>query len=184
MRTFCGDCPFPIKKRPGRRILLAVNKRKGDGMATIVLDMDGTIADLYGYPHWLGYLANEDAAPYRMAEPLVNVGELEAAIDFAHSEGIRVAVVSYGSKGGTPAYDGKVKCAKLDWLERHGLAFDEVHITKHGTPKASVISDGLACLIDDEQGNRDEWDKGRAYDASDVVGSFFAAIDWLRATRL
>lgn len=82
------------------------------------------------------------------------------------------------------AYDGKVRCAKLDWLERHGLAFDEVHIVKHGTPKASIISDNLACLIDDEQGNRDEWGKGRVYDASDVVGSFFAAIDWLRATRL
>ena len=176
--------PVPNQKAPLQAYPANRQQQKGDGMATIVLDMDGTIADLYGYPHWLGYLANEDAGPYRMAEPLVNVGELEAAIDFAHSEGIRVAVVSYGSKGGTDAYDGKVKCAKLDWLERHGLIFDEVHVTKHGTPKASVISDNLACLIDDEQGNRDTWSKGRAYDASDVVGSFFAAIDWLRATRL
>lgn len=175
---------IPNQKAPSLAYPTNCQQQKGDGMATIVLDMDGTIADLYGYPHWLGYLANEDAGPYRMAEPLVNVGELEAAIDFAHSEGIKVSVVSYGSKGGTPAYDGKVKCAKLDWLERHGLMFDEVHIVKHGTPKASVISDNLACLIDDEQGNRDEWSKGRAYDASDVIGSFFAAIDWLRATRL
>lgn len=175
---------IPNQKAPLQACPANCQQQKGDGMATIVLDMDGTIADLYGYPYWLGYLANEDAGPYRMAEPLVNAGELEAAIDFAHSEGIKVAVVSYSSKGGTPAYDGKVKCAKLDWLERHGLIFDEVHIVKHGTPKASVISDNLACLIDDEQGNRDEWSKGRAYDASDVIGSFFAAIDWLRATRL
>ena len=29
-------------------------------MKVIVFDMDGTIADLYGYPNWLKALRNED----------------------------------------------------------------------------------------------------------------------------
>ena len=39
----------------------------------IWLDMDGTIADLYGVDNWLEYLEAEDEKPYRIAKPLVNM---------------------------------------------------------------------------------------------------------------
>jgi hypothetical protein len=42
----------------------------------IWLDMDGTIADLYGVDNWLEYLKAEDEKPYKIAKPLVNMKNL------------------------------------------------------------------------------------------------------------
>ena len=38
---------------------------------TIVFDMDGTIADLYGVKGWLNYLRNEDTTPYEKARLII-----------------------------------------------------------------------------------------------------------------
>ena len=38
---------------------------------SIIFDMDGTIADLYGVDDWLTKLRNEDISPYLECEPLV-----------------------------------------------------------------------------------------------------------------
>ena len=43
---------------------------------TIYLDMDGTIADLYGDPNWLAKLEASDASVYANARPLVHFSTL------------------------------------------------------------------------------------------------------------
>ena len=40
---------------------------------TIYLDMDGTIADLYGVEDWLKKLRAEDSSPYEEAEPMCDL---------------------------------------------------------------------------------------------------------------
>ena len=40
---------------------------------TLVFDMDGTIADLYGVENWLPMLRAEDPLPYEIAEPIYNM---------------------------------------------------------------------------------------------------------------
>ena len=39
----------------------------------IWFDMDGTIADLYGINGWLDMLLEENARPYEIAKPLLNM---------------------------------------------------------------------------------------------------------------
>lgn len=36
----------------------------------IIVDMDGTIANLYHYPNWLERIRAHDASPYREAKPM------------------------------------------------------------------------------------------------------------------
>ena len=45
---------------------------------TLVFDMDGTIADLYGVEGWLDMLRGEDATPYAIANPLYDMEMLNA----------------------------------------------------------------------------------------------------------
>ena len=40
--------------------------------ATIYSDLDGTIADLYGFNDWLEYLQNEQTTPYEEAGLLID----------------------------------------------------------------------------------------------------------------
>lgn len=126
-------------------------------MRSVTLDMDGTIADLYGVPHWLDSLRREDSSPYRDARPLC--GELDRIISRLQSAGVRVEVVSWLSKG-TPSevFDRDVRRAKLEWLRRNVPSIDpqDVRVVRHGTDKYETSS-GKDVLIDDERGNCETW---------------------------
>ncbi len=139
----------------------------------VALDLDGTIADLYGVEGWLDALRNEDVRPYLEAAPLVEVGALNRAIADLHRAGHSVHVVSWNC-GGNPSegYRRAVRGAKLEWLSRVGIqGLDSVRVVPHGTPKQSVV-EGAGVLFDDEGRNRAAWEasgKGRAYDATRLV---------------
>ena len=47
----------------------------------IYFDMDGTIADLYGFENWLPLLRAEDTTPYEKCDALVNVAELKEVLN-------------------------------------------------------------------------------------------------------
>lgn len=67
-------------------------------MKVIVFDMDGTIADLYGYPNWLKALRNEDETPYSGCKPLVDMRELYKVLMALKKVGYRIVVTSWLSK--------------------------------------------------------------------------------------
>lgn len=129
----------------------------------IYLDMDGTFVDLYGVEDWLPDLRAERVRPYVEARPLVNMSGLTRALNRLHRAGWSINIISWTSRGGSPAYNEAVATAKREWLARHmpSVKFDEIHIIEYGTPKSSC-GDGI--LFDDEERNRDEW-PGAAYDA-------------------
>ena len=129
-------------------------------MKKIYLDMDGTIADLYGVENWLEDLIAGNERPYREAERLVEEEELAKLV----ADGYELAIVSWLAKNSNKEYDRKVRNAKREWLKVNypNINFTEIHIVKYGTPKSRVVNErGL--LVDDETPNRREW-KGVAVD--------------------
>lgn len=126
----------------------------------IYLDMDGTIADLYGVENWLEDLVNSNERPYATAKRLVEEEELEELVN----AGYELAVISWLSKNSNKEYDRKVRTAKREWLKENypNIKFSEIHIVKYGTPKSTVANE-KGILVDDETPNRKEW-KGIAID--------------------
>ena len=141
---------------------------------TIYFDMDGTIADLYGVEGWLEMLRAENPKPYKVAEPLVDMRILARLLHILQREGIRIGIISWLSKSGSPTYNEKVEEVKRKWLKTHlkSVDFDEIHILAYGTPKTSVITD-KAILFDDEAYNRYEWrqSKNTAYSVTDIIAT-------------
>ena len=136
-------------------------------MQAVYFDMDGTIAALYSVPNWLGKLHAEDASPYADAAPMVDMVRLAAIIARLRSAGVTVGVISWGAMNGTTEYTRKVKRAKREWCKRWGLAFDEFHVVKYGTPKHWVAKCKRSILVDDNSEVRQTWTLGATINASD-----------------
>lgn len=136
----------------------------------IYFDMDGTIADLYAVEGWLDMLRAYDPTPYEMAKPLVRLAALARLLNRLQREGYTIGIISWLSKEPTPSYDKAVTNAKLEWLENHipSVAWDEINIVPHGTPKHEVVANPYGILFDDEQKNRDEW-VGTAYNVNNII---------------
>ena len=136
----------------------------------IYFDMDGTIADLYGVPHWLDMLRAGDATPYKQAAPLVRLSQLARLLNRLQRDGYTIGIVSWLSKHSTKEYDKAVMTSKLKWLELHlqSVTWDEIHIVKHGTPKQSIVKYPNGILFDDEEKNRKNW-TGTAYDVDNII---------------
>ena len=131
---------------------------------TIYFDLDGTVADLNGVDGWLADLEAKRVRPYEEARPLHNMSVLAKAIHKAQKSGIKVGVISWLSKTATEDYNKAVTKAKRKWLKKHlkSVNFDELYFVKYGTPK-STVANGFGILFDDEERNRLEWNKGKAY---------------------
>jgi hypothetical protein len=131
---------------------------------TIYLDMDGTIADLYGVEGWLDDLEANRTRPYAEAKVMHNMSALAKALNKAQRKGVRIGIISWLSKSGTDDYNREVAKVKRKWLKKHlkSVNFDEVHIVAYGTPK-SQVAQNMGILFDDELRNRTEWSKGEAY---------------------
>ena len=139
----------------------------------IYFDLDGTIADLYGVEGWLADLEAHRTRPYDEAKVMHNMNTLAKAIHKAQKSGIKVGVISWLSKTATEDYNKAVTKAKLKWLKKHlkSVNFDEVHIVPYGTPKSTVaICESI--LFDDEERNRTEWNKGKAYPPEQIFEIF------------
>lgn len=133
----------------------------------IWFDMDGTIADLYGVDGWLDMLLNENARPYEIAKPLVNMRELAKVLNRLIKKGWEIGVISWLAKNGTNDYNKKVANAKIKWLARHlkSVKFAKIDIVEYGTPK-QINRNGI--LFDDEKQNRENW-LGIAYNVENII---------------
>ena len=133
----------------------------------IWFDMDGTIADLYGVEGWLDMLLNENARPYEIAKPLVNMRELAKVLNRLIEKGWEIGVISWLAKNGTNDYNKKVANAKIKWLAKHlkSVKFAKIDIVEYGTPK-QINRNGI--LFDDEKQNRENW-LGIAYNVENII---------------
>ena len=135
---------------------------------TLVFDMDGTIADLYGVKGWLEMLRSYDATPYKVAKPMYDMGELKIILEMLKLQGWKVVVTTWLSKGSTADYDKAVRKAKIDWLKKYNFPYDEIHLVKYGTTKANCTRKigGYQVLVDDNKKVRDGWTLGKTIDAN------------------
>ena len=129
---------------------------------TIYLDMDGTIADLYEVNNWLPRLRAYDAKIYAEARPLCNMNTLARRLNKIQRKGVKIGVISWGSKDKNPAFLETVKTEKMRWLRQHlkSVSFDEIHIVEYGTKKTIFHSSPDDILFDDETGNLIDWGNG------------------------
>jgi hypothetical protein len=140
-------------------------------MKTLVFDMDGTIADLYGVKGWLKAIHREDPMPYIKAKPFYDMVILTAILWVLKNDGWRIVVTSWLANDSTPAYDAKVREAKKNWLDRYDFPYDEVHFVKYGTTKANCTRKlgGFQILVDDNEKVRNGWTLGDTIDANQNI---------------
>lgn len=146
---------------------------------TLVFDMDGTIADLYGVDGWLEMLRAEDATPYAIAKPLYNMMVLNTILELLKAQGWKIVVTTWLAKGSSKTYDKKVREAKLNWLEQVKFPYDEIHLVKYGTTKANCTRrlGGFQILVDDNEQVRQGWTLGSVIDArKNILESLIALI--------
>lgn len=136
----------------------------------INFDMDGTIADLYGVEGWLEMLIAEDVKPYAEAKPMVNFLALARRLNALQKKGHEIAVISWTSKSGSPAYNAAVAETKKAWLAKHlpSVKWDAVAVIPYGTPKQSLCGSAEDVLFDDEEQNRRNW-TGKAYGVNAIL---------------
>lgn len=138
---------------------------------TIYFDMDGTIADLYNVPDWLACLRNEDATPFKVAAPLVNMSAFARLLHSLQKNNVKIGIITWTSMHSSPAFHEAVAKEKMLWLKKHlpSVAWDEIHIIPYGTPKISVAEEpGVAVLFDDNEEIRNNW-PGFRFDETQIL---------------
>lgn len=138
---------------------------------TLVFDMDGTIADLYGVENWLEDLRNENPRPYTQARPLYEMDILNTILEVFKSMGWKIVVTTWLAKESSKEYDRLVRNAKIEWLEKNNFPFDEIHLVKYGTTKANCTRKigGFQVLVDDNEQVRKGWNLGMAINANENI---------------
>ena len=137
---------------------------------TLVFDMDGTIANLFGVDNWEPRLRNCDPTPYAEATPIWDMEVLVAVLNVLKTLGWRIAVTSWLAMDSTKAYDDEVRIAKRKWLDNFGFPYDEIHLVKYGTTKANCTrkNGGVQILVDDNRKVRKGWTLGDTIDPTAV----------------
>lgn len=138
---------------------------------TLVFDMDGTIANLYGVEGWLNDLRSFNPRPYIVAQPMYDMEVLATVLNLFRAKGWKVAITSWLSKDSTKEYDEMVRKAKREWLERYDFPFDEIHLVKYGTTKANCTrkNGGFQILVDDNEKVRKGWTLGDTINANENI---------------
>ena len=138
---------------------------------TLVFDMDGTIANLYGVENWLTDLRTYNPRPYIVAEPMYDMETLVMLLEVLKCQGWRIAVTSWLSMESTTEYDKAVRIAKREWLEKYNFPFDEIHLVKYGTTKANCTRHlgGYQILVDDNEKVRQGWNLGGTINAKENI---------------
>lgn len=138
---------------------------------TLVFDMDGTIADLYGVDNWLEDLRAENPRPYEEAEPIYDMTALNSLISIFRDLGWRIVITTWLAKDSSKEYDRLVREAKLAWLDKYDFEYDEIHLVKYGTTKANCTRKlgGFQILVDDNEQVRKGWNLGNTINAKENI---------------
>lgn len=137
----------------------------------LVFDMDGTIADFYGVEGWLDYLNKSNPTPYIVAKPLYDMDNLNFVLEILKNLGWKIVVTSWLAKGSTKEFDALVRNAKIEWLDKVGFPYDEIHLVKYGTTKANCTRKlgGFQILVDDNEQVRKGWTLGDTINANENI---------------
>lgn len=124
----------------------------------IYLDMDGTIADLYGMENWLDRLINQDSSVFADCRPLCTEEEL---LHYFPITEYQIIIATMTPKKATKQYHNEVALVKREWLRQYFpiLANAPQYFLPYGDDKNIVKTftrlEGM--LIDDNQAILDSW---------------------------
>jgi hypothetical protein len=138
-------------------------------MKTIYFDMDGTIANLYGFNDWLPLLRAENTSPYENCEPFPYIQEIIDAVKLAINSGYNVGVITWGSIAASAEYNNLTNTAKRKWLKKIGFPFNknDYHFLPYGVPKHSIGDDSDILIDDNSEVCKDWHNVGREYIKAD-----------------
>lgn len=138
---------------------------------TLVFDMDGTIADLYGVENWLNDLKAENPRPYEVAKPIYDMFILNTLLAIFKTKGWHIVVTTWLAKDSSEEYNRLTREAKLAWLEKYDFPYDEIHLVKYGTTKANCTRKlgGFQVLVDDNETVRNGWHLGDTINANENI---------------
>lgn len=131
-------------------------------MMEVLLDMDGTIVDLYGVNNWEQKLRKEDVSPYEDAKPLFDIHEMRAILGMLRENGNIIKVVTWGPlEPCSSQFFEKVKEAKKEWLKKNKVPFDYLIYLPYGVSKRTVSNNLIdSLLIDDNESVRENFEQG------------------------
>lgn len=129
----------------------------------IYLDMDGTIADLYGINDWLPRLQNEDSTIFLECQPLVSEDILLKKFPTNKFE---IVILSMTPKNASKQYCNSVIEQKNKWLDIHFPTLSKRIYRKYGNNK-NLKNSGNAILIDDNEIIRNNF-KGLALNPNEI----------------
>lgn len=131
----------------------------------VYLDMDGTVADLYGQPDWLEAIRSEAPGLFLRARPLVSE---KALLEKFPKEKYEIVVLSMTPKGASLEYCERVKTEKDLWLSKYFPSLTKRIYKKYGHNK-NLKNSANAILIDDNEIIRNNW-KGIALNPAQLWG--------------
>lgn len=130
----------------------------------IFLDMDGSIANLYGVKGWLEALQGENPMPYAEAQPMCDMAALRQVLEELKAQNYIIGIISWSSKTGSKEFHKAIRAAKIAWLQRYNLldVCSCIHIPRYGASKSAIARrhttlSPSTILIDDEARNRADW---------------------------
>ena len=131
----------------------------------VYLDMDGTIADLYGIENWLHRLRSEDETIFLECKPLITEEELYRRFP---SDKYEFRIISMTPKDATKEYKNCVIAQKDFWMNIHFPSIKKRIYRAYGHNK-NLRNSANAILIDDSEPIRNSW-KGTALNPADLWG--------------
>ena len=140
----------------------------------ILLDLDGTVANLYGYNDWLGKLRAE-VPIYEELEPLVDMAELTTIAKKLIEKGVEFGVVTWLAMGASENYEFITSMEKYRWCKKHIPFITEFECQPYGTPKQTNYRNRQCILIDDNAEVRASFEtphRRKTFDANDDIIAF------------
>ena len=119
----------------------------------VYLDMDGTIANLYGLENWLERLLNEDKTVFIDCEPLTTEKHL---LSLYPLEKYDIRILSMTPKNASQAYCKSVEQQKNIWLDKYFPQLKKRIYMKYGYNK-NLKNSKNAILIDDNAKIRENY---------------------------
>ena len=144
----------------------------------ILLDLDGTVANLYGYNDWLGKLRAE-VPIYEELEPLVNMVELTAIARKLIDKGVEFGVVTWLAMGASEEYEFITSMEKFRWCKKYIPFITEFECQPYGTPKQTNYRHCKCILIDDNAEVRQAFEtphRRKTFDANKDICEFLTKL--------
>lgn len=131
----------------------------------VYLDMDGTIADLYGKENWLECLRTEKDNTFSDLRPMITQEQLFNSFP---KESYDIRILSMTPLGASKPFCERVIQEKNAWLDEHFPVLKKRIYQKYGHNK-NLKGCANAILIDDNEAIRKSW-KGIALNPVQLWG--------------